>query len=59
MYPEMHRFISAMTSLAGIQTTRTKVKHHVRQFGESKYGPSRIYPLDPGPGEGRFYIAAC
>ncbi len=43
LYSEMHRFIPAMTSLAGTRIAEVKVKHHARQFGISKYGLSRIY----------------
>ena len=43
LYSEMHRFIPAMTSLAGTRIAEVKVKHHARQFGTSKYGLSRIY----------------
>ena len=43
LYSEMHRFIPAMTSLAGSRIAEVKVKHHARQFGVSKYGLSRIY----------------
>lgn len=45
LYSEMHRFIPAMTSLAGSKVSEIKVKHHARQFGESKYGLSRIYKV--------------
>jgi glycosyltransferase involved in cell wall biosynthesis len=45
LYSEMHRFIPAMTSLAGTRIAEVKVKHHARQFGESKYGLSRIYKV--------------
>jgi glycosyltransferase involved in cell wall biosynthesis len=45
LYSEMHRFIPAMTSLAGTKIAEIKVKHHARQFGESKYGLSRIYKV--------------
>lgn len=45
LYNEMHRFIPAMTSLAGTQVAEIKVKHHARQFGSSKYGLSRIYKV--------------
>ena len=45
LYSEMHRFIPAMTSLAGTRVAEIKVKHHARQFGESKYGLSRIYKV--------------
>jgi glycosyltransferase involved in cell wall biosynthesis len=45
LYSEMHRFIPAMSSLAGTRIAEVKVKHHARQFGESKYGLSRIYKV--------------
>jgi glycosyltransferase involved in cell wall biosynthesis len=43
LYNEMHRFIPAMTSITGARIAEIKVRHHARQFGESKYGLSRIY----------------
>ncbi len=43
LYSEMHRFIPAMASLAGAQVTQIPVRHHARQFGQSKYGLSRTY----------------
>lgn len=43
LYSEMHRFIPAMASVAGTRVAEIKVNHHARQFGESKYGLSRIY----------------
>lgn len=45
LYSEMHRFIPAMTSLAGTTVAEIKVRHHARQFGTSKYGLSRIYKV--------------
>jgi glycosyltransferase involved in cell wall biosynthesis len=45
LYSEMHRFIPAMTSLAGARIAEIKVRHHARQFGASKYGLSRIYKV--------------
>ncbi len=45
LYSEMHRFIPAMTSIAGTRVAEIKVKHHARQFGVSKYGLSRIYKV--------------
>jgi glycosyltransferase involved in cell wall biosynthesis len=45
LYSEMHRFIPAMTSIAGTQIAEIKVKHHARVFGQSKYGLSRIYKV--------------
>lgn len=45
LYSEMHRFIPAMSSLAGTKVAEVKVKHHAREFGESKYGLTRIYKV--------------
>ncbi|MGH8285164.1 MAG: glycosyltransferase family 2 protein [Steroidobacteraceae bacterium] len=45
LYSEMHRFIPAMASIAGPKIAEIKVRHHARQFGESKYGLSRIYKV--------------
>jgi glycosyltransferase involved in cell wall biosynthesis len=45
LYSEMHRFIPAMTSLAGARLAEIKVKHHPRRYGTSKYGLSRIYKV--------------
>ena len=45
LYSDMHRFIPAMASLAGITVTELKVRHHARKFGISKYGISRIYKV--------------
>lgn len=44
-YNEMHRFIPALLSLSGVKVAEVKVHHHARQFGESKYGLSRIYKV--------------
>ncbi len=43
LYSEMHRFIPAMASMAGIRLCQIPVRHHARAFGSSKYGLSRIY----------------
>lgn len=45
LYSDMHRFIPAMASLAGTRVAEVKVRHHARQFGESKYGLGRIYKV--------------
>ncbi len=45
LYSEMHRFIPAMSSITGAKIAEIKVRHHARQFGESKYGLSRIYKV--------------
>jgi hypothetical protein len=41
----MHRFIPAMASIAGPRIAEIKVRHHARQFGQSKYGLSRVYKV--------------
>ena len=45
LYSEMHRFIPAMTSLAGARVAQIAVRHHARRFGASKYGLSRVYKV--------------
>ena len=45
LYSEMHRFIPAMSSLAGAKICQVKVRHHARRHGTSKYGLSRIYKV--------------
>ncbi len=45
LYSEMHRFIPAMTSLAGARIAQIPVRHHPRKFGASKYGISRVYKV--------------
>jgi len=45
LYNDMHRFIPAMASITGARISEIKVRHHARQFGESKYGLSRIYKV--------------
>lgn len=45
LYNEMHRFIPAMASIVGPRIAEIKVRHHARQFGESKYGLSRTYKV--------------
>jgi len=44
-YSEMHRFIPALLSLSGAKIAEVKVRHHARQFGQSKYGLSRVYKV--------------
>jgi glycosyltransferase involved in cell wall biosynthesis len=43
IYGEMHRFIPALSQLAGARLMEIEVKHHPRRFGVSKYGFARIY----------------
>lgn len=45
LYNEMHRFIPAMASIAGPRLAEVRVRHHARQFGESKYGLTRVYKV--------------
>jgi glycosyltransferase involved in cell wall biosynthesis len=45
LYAEMHRFIPAMSSLAGARIAQIRVNHRARQFGRSKYGLSRIFKV--------------
>ncbi|WP_159872478.1 glycosyltransferase family 2 protein [Novosphingobium sp. 9U] len=45
MYGEMHRFIPALSQLAGARLIQIEVNHRPRQFGVSKYGFSRIYKV--------------
>lgn len=45
LYSDMHRFIPAMANVSGASIKQIKVRHHARQFGESKYGLSRIYKV--------------
>ena len=41
LYGELHRFIPLLAHLEGGRITQVDVKHHARQFGQSKYGLSR------------------
>ena len=43
LYSDMHRFIPAMTTLAGARITEVVVNHHPRTFGQSKYGLGRVW----------------
>ena len=43
LYGEMHRFIPAMSTVAGARITEIVVSHHPRRFGKSKYGLGRIW----------------
>jgi glycosyltransferase involved in cell wall biosynthesis len=45
LYSDMHRFIPAMTSMAGTKVAEIKVNHRARKFGVSKYGISRVYKV--------------
>lgn len=43
LYGELHRFIPAMSTLAGARIAEIPVNHHPRRFGRSKYGLGRIW----------------
>lgn len=43
LYGEMHRFIPAMSTLAGARITEIVVNHHPRRYGKSKYGIGRSW----------------
>jgi hypothetical protein len=43
LYGDMHRFIPAMSTLAGARIAEITVNHHPRQFGKSKYGIGRVW----------------
>ena len=38
IYGELHRFIPAIVAQNGAKVVEVEVKHHAREFGESKYG---------------------
>lgn len=43
LYSDLHRFIPAVAAAtAGARITEIPVRHHARQFGQSKYGLSRV-----------------
>ncbi|WP_245848227.1 glycosyltransferase family 2 protein [Actibacterium ureilyticum] len=45
LYSDMHRFIPAMAIPLGTRVAQVGVRHHARQFGESKYGLSRVFKV--------------
>lgn len=45
LYGELHRFIPVLVSLETSRIKQIPVKHHARQFGESKYGLSRTFKV--------------
>lgn len=45
VYGELHRFITVLAALEGARITQMPVKHHPRQFGESKYGLGRTFKV--------------
>lgn len=42
LYSELHRFIPAISAMAGARVAEVVVRHHPRRYGKSKYGLSRI-----------------
>ena len=42
LYGDLHRFVPAIASYFGVTVTEVPVKYRTRQFGQSKYGLSRI-----------------
>ena len=41
LYGELHRFLPALAFIEGARITEIPVRHHARQFGQSKYGLGR------------------
>ena len=45
LYGDMHRFIPAISRLAGARLSQMEVNHRPRAFGTSKYGFSRVWKV--------------
>lgn len=45
LYSDMHRFLPALSSMAGARIAEVVVRHHPRQRGESKYGITRTFKV--------------
>ena len=45
LYGELHRFIPVLISLETSRIEQIPVKHHARQFGQSKYGLGRTFKV--------------
>jgi glycosyltransferase involved in cell wall biosynthesis len=45
LYSDMHRFIPAVSTLAGARIAEMVVNHRPRKFGKTKYGLSRIWKV--------------
>jgi glycosyltransferase involved in cell wall biosynthesis len=45
IYGELHRFIPVLAHLEGARIIQVPVKHHAREFGESKYGLGRTFKV--------------
>ncbi len=42
IYGEMHRYVPALAHLEGFRVTEKPVRHFVRKYGQTKYGPARF-----------------
>jgi dolichol-phosphate mannosyltransferase len=42
LYGELHRFVPVLAAARGWRVGQIPVQHHARQFGQSKYGVSRL-----------------
>ncbi|MEM9991443.1 MAG: glycosyltransferase family 2 protein [Bacteroidota bacterium] len=45
LYGELHRFMPVLVALETPRITQIDVKHHARQFGQSKYGLGRTFKV--------------
>ncbi|NUQ25808.1 MAG: glycosyltransferase family 2 protein [Saprospiraceae bacterium] len=45
LYGELHRFIPVLAHVEGARITQVPVRHHARQFGQSKYGLGRTFKV--------------
>lgn len=43
LYGELHRFLPALAFIEGARIAEIPVRHHARQFGQSKYGLGRTF----------------
>ena len=43
LYSDMHRFIPAMSTVAGARVAEVVVNHRARKYGKTKYGLSRVW----------------
>ena len=43
VYGELHRYIPVLAAMEGFKITEFVVKHHPREYGESKYGFGRLF----------------
>ena len=45
LYSDLHRFIPAISTLAGARIAEIVVNHRARKYGQTKYGLSRIFKV--------------